>query len=274
MVDPAAAPAGEGPLSVVEVRQALSDWKPALVSWFPHSGGRWLNRGLLGRHPQLDSVELFSPLLLAGLDDLLHLDRTFQVHKSRTQLARAQEFLAVREALEDTMSYGIGRYLVSIHQRFAKSDRPFFGVVPVGAEAMSPHHGLIRQWMPEFRVIHLVRHPLDCFASLKSRSEMEGCPVRAGTAWLRFNRDLRTQSGLGAYTRIRFEDLLRNAMEACGQLLDVLGLQWHPDMQVGLQEYHGRNQGVDLRPTVSSQERATLREICHQEALHYGYEWE
>ena len=77
--------------------------KPDLISflvlWFPHSGGGWLNRGMLSRHSQIHMTEFFNPFLLLTTDQILHMVTTEQVHKHRSKTGLYSGFEIVRESV-------------------------------------------------------------------------------------------------------------------------------------------------------------------------------
>ncbi len=254
--------------------ESLARWQPALTCWYPHSGGRWLNRGLIGRHPLVQSSELFSPLLMATMDDLLGLDKTFQVHKSRTQLARKAEFEAVLQSMSAARHAGIAAYLACIRETIADPARCFYAALPVGSQVAVPNLDIIHSLLPGMTLIHLVRNPVDCFASLKSRGELDGNAAWAAAAWLRLNLALR-QYGIQHprhYRLVRYEDLCQDPRQTALVVLQTMGLDWHDNLLEGIDEYHGRNQGIAVRQIVEAKESTLIADICRLEARNYGYD--
>jgi hypothetical protein len=254
-----------------DIASSLSAWNPTFTCWFPHSGGRWLNRGLIGKHSQIASSEVFSPFLISSLDDLLNLDTTFQVHKSRTQHDRRHEFEAVVKSMEAGRLYGLQRYFYEL--LCLNKHNTFYAALPVGSKVSTPHFDTMLQLLPKMNLIHLVRNPIECFASLKSRSELGGDPCIAATYWLKLNYAIRKfwKTKPQQYQCIRYEDLCVTPKETASTVLAMMNLSWEESMATGIAEYHGRNQGIDIIERVTPEERNIIAEICAVEAANYGY---
>lgn len=259
-------------LSIVEKQQQLADWQPVFTCWYPHSGGRWLNRALLGRHPKIISSEAFSPFITSTIDNLLALDTTFQVHKSRTMKHREHEFDAIISSVIDARFYGLVSYFHALKESQNSDEKQFYAALPVGSQILVPNLEIMFELMPKMKLIHLIRNPVDCFASLKSRAELSGDPSLAAALWLRLNYALRQYSNTPNYQLIRYEDLISEPQSTCGKLLASMDLTWETSLNDGIDEYHGRNEGLSIIDQITSKEKQVINDVCGHEASAYGYD--
>ena len=259
-------------MSISQKQEQLSKWSPVFTCWYPHSGGRWLNRGLVGRHPSIVSSEAFSPLITASLDDLLALDTTFQVHKSRTMKNREHEFQAIKSSFEDARFYGLLSYFYSLMETQKREEKQYYAALPVGSKIVVPNLKLMFKLMPKMKLVHLVRNPIECFASSKSRAELGGDASLAAALWQRLNYELRQYSDRNNYHLIKYEDLVSDTKTTCGKLLASFDLSWDEKLEEGLNEYHGRNNGLNIIDQVTSSEKQIINDICDSEAKIYGYQ--
>lgn len=254
----------------------LADWDLFLIIWYPHSGGRWLNRGLLQRHTSLAMGEFFSPFLHHSTDQLLRLDQTEQVHKARSLPALEDEFKAVFRSVDAARHAGIAAYFAEKRELMVRSapGKRHGGVLPVGAQVAVPDLRLLTELLPRLKLVHLIRHPVDCFRSLASRYELDGNPYRIGATWAALNASTRA-IGLqepGRYRCLRYEDLAANPEAEMKSLLEWLGIEFDPAVRDGFAEYHGRNHGRDLTDLVNDTETEALMAVAGGEAAFYGYQ--
>ncbi len=257
-------------------REIIADWPLFLIAWFPHSGCRWLARGLLKRHPDLAMGEFFCPFLHRSTDDVLKTDSTTQVHKARSLPELAGEFAMVRDAVEEGRRAGIARYLAAKRESMqAASPRAVHGgVLPCGSDIGFLDMPLLAELMPRLKIVHLVRTPEGCFPSFASRAELDGSPERVAGLWSGFNAWIRASAaplGPQRYRVLRYEDLCREPRGALAGLLDWLGLPEDPACEAGIDEYHGRNRDRDLSPLLADGVRERLHAVAAAEAAHYGY---
>ncbi len=263
-------------MSTGEPARAL-DWPLVLVCWFPHSGGRWLNRGLLGRHPAIAGAEFFSPFLNHSTEDLLQLDTTSQVHKARSLSELEPEFLAVRRSLDTARRTGIWEYLKAKKELLDSGcpERLTLGALPCGSNIGIPDFDLLLALVPRLMIVHLVRDPLHCFASLKSRHEMNGDPFAVSSAWIALNSAMRSfgnrTARRDAYHLVRFEDLKLDPKGEVSRLLRKLALEWCDALEAGIADYHGRNQSRDPLQDVTSEEADIIGQVTTAEGSFYGY---
>lgn len=262
------------PGSAIEAE--LLDWPLFLVCWFPHSGGRWLNRGLLSAHPGIGFSEFFTPWLNRSVEDILSLDTTAQVHKARSMPELGAEFEMVVNSVEAGRRAGLARYFVDKKTQSGR-DYPVRlagGALPVGNQVGCPPLGVLAELLPKLTLVHLVRHPLACFASLKSRRELDGDASLAAAAWARLNADLRRSGADGfasRYHRIRYEDLRAAPERTLADLCSALGLEFAPSMLSAAGTYHGRNRNTSPAIAVTDSEREAILTMTAPERAHYAY---
>lgn len=259
--------------SVAEAQ--IANWPLFLVCWYPHSGGRWLNRSLLAAHPGIGFSEFFTPWLNRSVEDILSLDTTSQVHKARSLPNLADEFEMVVRSVQAGRRAGLASYFADKKAHFESrySGKLAGGALPVGSQVGSPALDMVAELMPKLVLVHLVRHPLDCFLSLKSRRELDGDAAHAATAWVRLNGNLRrggTSVFAGRYHCLRYEDLKLDPALTLQALCKTLGIAYDAVMISKINTYHGRNRDT-LPEVITADERATVLEVTAPERAHYGY---
>ena len=255
----------------------LADWNLFLIVWYPHSGCRWINRGLLARHPGIAMSEYFCPFLTIGTDMVLRLDKTSQVHKSRSMREHAAEFEIVHRSVEAGRRAALVSYFAdkraAARARFPA--RLCGGVLPCGADIAVPDYPLLFSVLPRLRIVHLVRHPLGCFGSFVSRRELDGDPVQVGASWAAFNAATRAAcaplAAAGRYRLLRYEDVIAEPAATLSSLCDWIGVPFDPAIRGGMAEYHGRNAGDDPAAGETGARAAVLMSLARGEAREYGY---
>ena len=254
------------------------DWDPFLIVWWPHSGCRWLNRSLLKKHSGIAVTEFVMPFLTVTADAVLSLDRTAQVHKARSLPELAGEFEILRSSVEDGRRHAVASYLVRKQEMLERDfpRRQLGGAFSLGCpEPRYPDLDLLLTVAPSARLIHLVRNPLTCFLSMKSRYEMDGNPHRIGASWAGINASIRQarESLPGSQAiLLRYEDLVSDPASQLSRLCAWLGVDFEEDMLDGAAEYHGRNRDVDLLALLTERERHVLQHLVATEAGNYDYE--
>lgn len=255
-----------------------SNWNPFLIIWWPHSGCRWLNRSLLASHPKIETSEFVMPFLTHSTDMLLSMDRTSQVHKARSLPELAEEFRMLQSSVSEARRVGVFLYFKEkrLMMEGAGSGSRHGGVLSLGSpEPLYPDLELLYSVLPNVRIIHLVRHPYDCFLSMKSRKEMDSNPYKVGASWLGINTMIRryctARSFQSQYCLLRYEDLVRNTESELQRLCGWIGVPFDPGMLSGVTRYFGRNQGCDMDALTDEAEKDSLMAMVHPELAHYGY---
>jgi hypothetical protein len=243
------------------------------IIWFPHSGCRWLNRSLLGNHSKIFSTELFLPFLTHSTDMILNLDRSSQVHKTRSISNLSEEFEIVKNAVNFARIQGIKKYF-ELKLKVIGKDKILTGAISPGApELLIPDIDTIHLAFPDIKIIHLVRNPIDCFLSMKSRYEMDGDVYKIASLWSGFNARIRNfgENFPEKYYLVKYEELKINTSIELNKICDWIGLDYEEDMIKDLDLYHGKNKGIDLRSKLSNEEENNLIFLSKLEAQKYNY---
>lgn len=248
---------------------------PQLVAivWFPHSGCRWLNRSLLGNHSAISNTELFSPFLTQSTDMILNLDRTSQVHKSRSLPELKAEFELVKSSVDHARQEGIRNYFEQ-KLNATEPNKVCIGALSPGApEPLTPDMETIHKAFPEIKIIHLVRNPIDCYLSMKSREEMDGDRFKIGPLWSGFNASIRNFGSQHPdnYYLLKYEDLKSSTGEELKKICDWIGLDYEENMLDSAKNYHGKNKNINLRDLLNKDELESLSSLVNTEALNYHY---
>ena len=143
--------------------------KVYFVIWFPHSGGRLLNREILTSFDNVYIKEIFHPFLLFSTDQILRLDTTEQVHKHRSINQLRKEFYILRQNLDDSIEYSLKNFF----KKYNSNKQNIF-VLPCGANIAKFNFNIIKKIYPNSKFVLLMRNPIDCFRSFKKRMELNG----------------------------------------------------------------------------------------------------
>lgn len=256
----------------------LSNWDLFLILWFPHSGCRWLNRSLLTFNSNLKLGEYFSPWLTHSTDMILSLDRTGQVHKTRSQSELATEFELVKKSVDYGRKQGIIKYFQEKKRIMVQNfpDKKHGGVLSPGApEPLIPDLPLLFEILPKIRIIHLTRHPYDCFLSMKSRGEMDGNVYKIAASWISINASIREYcssiNNKARYILVRYEDLVKETENELKKLCAWIGTEFQTSMLSQVQEYHGRNKKNNIYNFSNEDEYKIFMSLVQSEAKRYSY---
>lgn len=246
-----------------------------LILWFPHSGCRWLNRSLLSNNKNLVTTEFYIPWLTQNTDSVLQLDRTAQVHKARSIKSMHNDFKIVQQSVEYGRKMGIEKYFNLILDEYSDEPKVIGGPLSPGApEPLIPDVDLIQSLGYNVKFIHLVRSPVNCFGSMKSRLEMDGDPYTIASLWAAFNCKIRRSfvDNPENYFLLKYEDLVANTEVELKKLCSWLDVEFENEMLSGIEEYHGRNRSSDVKNIVDPSELDVIKELAGKEASHYNYE--
>ncbi len=243
-----------------------------LVLWFPHSGGRWLNRGMLARHSKINMVEFFNPFLLLTTDQILRLDSTEQVHKHRSNSEMNSAFEIVRQSVDYGRQEGLKRYFYTkslLEQSSMGETCILGGALPSGANIAHFDTNLLSEYLVKTRFIHLVRSPSDCYKSFLKRKELDGDPYRIGSYWLRFNQHLRETLPEDRTLIVKYEDLKENTENELAKICEFCHIEYEAAMLNGIDSYYG----IKEKKTVylDSTAHDILDKLTATEKPYYGY---
>lgn len=144
---------------------------------------------------------------------------------------------------------------------------------PGAPEPLPPDlHSIYAAW-DNVKIIHLVRDPLNCFLSMKSRSEMDGDVYKIASAWSGFNSSIRNYFEMGGnkenYHLLKFEDLVSDTKSQLQNICEFIGVEYIDKMVEGTDEYHGRNKNKNLSDLITSEEKEVLDALTKSERSQY-----
>lgn len=242
------------------------------ILWFPHSGCRWLNRSFLKNHQEISNFELCLPWLTHTTDRVLNLDRTAQVHKARSNANLKSEFEILIESTAHGRREGVRKYFELLVKASDPSTKVLGGPLSPGSpEPLIPDLDNLNSIGFKLKVIHLVRHPVQCFASMKSRNELDGNPFVISTSWTSFNSYIRSYKINMEYKLIKYEELLEDLEFNLKGICEFLEIGYKPEMLDSDQLYYGLNRGNDISKLVTSTEYDIIRELSGSESENYNY---
>jgi len=230
---------------------------------------------MLAQNPSISTSEFFLPWLTQSTDFTLRMDRTSQVHKSRSSRDLIEEFMLVKESIDYGRSKAIQHYLTNKIKKYGEKSKVVGGPLSPGApEPLPPDLKLIFNCGYNIKIIQLVRNPLDCFASMKSRYEMDSNPYNIGSLWGSFNKYVR-EYGLTENSNnqliVRYEDLKLNTKVELEKICKFINVPFNLNMLPNKDVYFGKNKLTKLNNLISIEEKAIINDLCSKEASYYNY---
>ncbi len=242
----------------------------AAVLWWPHSGGRWLCRTLLGSHPSIHSMVFAHPWFFATTDMTLELDNTTQVHKTRSLKELNPHLQALVASIDAGRIAGLRAYIDDYVR--AQSGGTIVGELCMGTPLPRvPDLAAAYAACPDLRIIHLVRDPVDAFPSFATRHELDGDPVKVAGSWLTANARVRTWLAANApdqHCAVRYEDLVADPRAAIAPVCELLGLSVADEMFANVEQRWGKS----TAPDIDGDTTALIRSVAASELAQYGYE--
>ena len=151
------------------------------VLWWPHSGGRWLSRSILGQHPGVFGTTFVHPWIFVSTDMIMELDITAQVHKAKSLPELNYHLKALTSSTEKGREVGIQEYFNYIKKNYidkSSSKTHIVGEMCMGSPVpRAPDLECLFKACPELKLIHLVRNPISSYPSFAIRNEMDADPV-------------------------------------------------------------------------------------------------
>ncbi len=246
------------------------------VLWWPHSGGRWLSRSLLGRHLKVFETSFTHPWLYISTDMILDLDNTAQVHKARSLPELNYHLIALVESVNLGRKRGLEVYFNHIHTKYLNSDNQMTHIVGemcMGSPIPRPIDiELLFKVAPDFKLIHLVRNPIDCYPSFATRYELDGDPVKIAGSWLTLNSTIRifienNPELKKQYHLVRYEDLTENTPDSLNGICDFLQLEFEEEMLRSVKQRWGRN----TKEKCTDAQKEIMISIASKEMARYDY---
>lgn len=206
----------------------------------------------------------------------MEVDITAQVHKARSMPELKEHLAALKTSIDHGRTEGLRAYFDHIRARYLAADAPetvIAGEMCLGSPIpRSIDLDALFAAVPDFRLIHLVRNPVESFPSFVVRHEMDSDPVKIAGSWLTLNAQVRVffeqrPELQDQYLMVRYEDLMQNPQEELARVFAFSGLPPQPDVLANQAERWGRN----TRPEVGAETRALIESIAAQELQRYGY---
>ncbi|MEM7369275.1 MAG: sulfotransferase [Bacteroidota bacterium] len=246
------------------------------VAWWPHSGGRWFCRSIINQHPEVMGATFVHPWLFISTDMTMEMDITAQVHKARSLPDLKQHLIALKNSIDHGRIQGLAKYFAHIQTHYLEegsAQTHLVGEMCLGSpipraidlEALYTAH-------PSYRLIHLVRSPLDSYPSFAVRHEMDSDPVKIAGSWLTLNAHIRTffethPEKQHLCLTVRYEDLMQEPEPIARNVCEFLELEFHPDMLAKLGQRWGRN----TKPEYPAEMYELMKQVASSELEKYGY---
>lgn len=246
------------------------------VVWWPHSGGRWFCRSLIGQHQQVHKTAFVHPWEFYSTDMTLELDITAQVHKARSLPELSEHLVALKESVDAGRIAGLKHYFDHIEQEYLKGDDSqthILGEMCLGSPIpRAIDLEAIFKAKPDFKIIHLVRSPLESFLSFSARHEMDSDPIKIAGSWVTLNAHIRTffeshPEFQAQCLVVKYENLLIDLEGEVKKVCDFMEIPYDHTLITSQEQRWGRNSSTDV--PVDTQ--AMMRGIASPELDRYGY---
>jgi hypothetical protein len=154
----------------------------------------------------------------------------------------------------------------------------------------------LRAWFGDYRLVHMVRDPIDAYASTYAGQRPDLCrAIRWGRLWLASASIglQRTREEPGRHRLVRYEDVTTDPHAAIAGVAEFVGVPFEEKAMLGLDGYEAkenssfvvsvsgtydgairRRDGVDRHAAVHRRERAALASVCGPVARTLGYRLE
>ncbi|CUH43891.1 tetratricopeptide repeat-containing sulfotransferase family protein [Ruegeria atlantica] len=201
---------------IARLRDAsVSSRKPIFVLGMPRSGTT-LTESILDAHPEI-----------TGAGELNDLQNLF----GRLEDGRSNVPLSVRSVSNDILTRRAEDYLRVLDDH-AQGDIRVVDKMPANFQLIGLIHGL----MPNARIIHISRDPLDiclsCYTRLFERSQLHSYDqIELGRYYNNYVRLMtywHTALPPGSFHCIRYEDLVDDIESVARGMIDYCGLEWNP----------------------------------------------
>lgn len=246
------------------------------VTWWPHSGGRWLSRSILKKNPAVIEMALVHPWIFNSSDVMLDMDITAQVHKARSLPELKDHLNALKKSTDYGRIQGLKFYFEEIVNTYFKNYKEKSHIV--GEMCMGspiPKYfdvEAVYKSFPDFKLIHLVRNPVDSFKSFTTRHELDDDPVKVAGSWLALNSKVRTffeehKELQSQCLIVRYEDLLSTTEKEVKRICEFLELPYTDSMIAETKERWGKGTKVEI----SDKDKKLIEEVAFSELKKYKY---
>ncbi len=246
------------------------------VVWWPHSGGRWFCRTLIKPNSRIYETTFVHPWLFYTTDMTLELDITAQVHKARSLPELKSHLDALKTSTDRGREEGLKHYFNFISEKYLDQndqETHILGEMCLGSPI--PRFidiNAIFNAYPDFKLIHLIRNPLESFPSFASRHEMDSDPVKIAGSWLSQNVAIRkffekNRQFKEQYLPVIYENIISDSNNELGRVCEFIGIEFENKMLESFDERWGRNTNAEI----SNDVRESIIEIAGNELKRYGY---
>ncbi|MEM6802662.1 MAG: sulfotransferase [Bacteroidota bacterium] len=246
------------------------------VAWWPHSGGRWFCRSILNQHPKVMGATFVHPWLFYSTDMTMELDITAQVHKARSLPELKKHLAALKGSIDAGRVEGLRTYFKAIADTYLEDESEkthLIGEMCLGSPIPRALEvgALFKAW-PTFKLIHLVRSPLESFQSFAVRHEMDSDPIKVGGSWLTLNAGIQAffednPQYANQYHLVKYEDLLTNAEETMQKVCEFAELEVDQSIFGNMEQRWGRNTKPETPASISKQ----IKMVAEPGLKNYGY---
>ncbi|MDP5169151.1 MAG: sulfotransferase [Bacteroidia bacterium] len=246
------------------------------VVWWPHSGGRWFCRSLIGQHTQVMEATFVHPWEFFSTDMTLELDITAQVHKARSMPDLKEHLAALKESVDAGRIAGLKHYFDHIKREYKQdgaSPSHILGEMCLGSPIpRAIDLDAIFKAQPDFKIIHLVRSPLESFLSFSVRHEMDSDPIKIAGSWLTLNAHVRTffedhPEFADQCLTLKYEDLMTDLEGEVKRVCAFIDIPFYSELVTKQEQRWGRNTSTDVPQPIQDKMKA----VAASELLRYGY---
>lgn len=246
------------------------------VVWWPHSGGRWFCRSLIGQHEQVHKTAFVHPWEFFSTDMTLELDITAQVHKARSLPELSEHLVALKESVDAGRVAGLQHYFDHIQNHYLTEENAethILGEMCLGSPIpRAIDLEAIFKAKPDFKVIHLVRSPLESFLSFAVRHEMDSDPIKIAGSWITLNAHIRTffdthPEFQNQYLVVKYENLLTDLESEVRKVCEFMEIPYDHTMITSQEQRWGRNSSTSVPEEIQSR----MRPIIASELAKYDY---
>jgi len=216
------------------------------------------------------------PWLFYSTDMTMELDITAQVHKARSMPDLKKHLAALKGSIDAGRTEGLRSYFQSIQDAYLEKDASethIVGEMCLGSPIPRDLDliALFKAW-PEFKLIHLVRSPLESFQSFAVRHEMDSDPIKVGGSWLTLNAGIEAffedhPQFANQYHMVKYEDLLDKAESTMEKVCEFADLDMDEAIFSQMKQRWGRNTKPETPEAISRH----IRRIAEPGLKRYGY---
>lgn len=246
------------------------------VVWWPHSGGRWFCRSLIGQHELVHKTAFVHPWEFFSTDMTLELDITAQVHKARSLPELSEHLVALKKSVDAGRVEGLKVYFDHIRENYLDSDSQethILGEMCLGSPIpRAIDLDAIFKAAPDMKIIHLVRSPLESFLSFSVRHEMDSDPIKIAGSWITLNAHIRTFFEENPQLKdqlllVKYEELLTDLEGQVKRVCEFVGIPFREEMVTSQEQRWGRNTSTSVPQDIQN----IMKPIIASELEQYGY---